>query len=123
MNIKSFYHILSALASESKKGKTKRVIGGTEAIPGRHSYAVSLVKHFGSIYCGGSLIAPDVVLSAAHCAGGSYAVLIGTHDLQSGEGDDVEVSREIIHPGYEPKSEDNDFMVLILVSDLFSNQS
>lgn len=120
MNIKHFFQILAALTSKSKKGKTKRVIGGTEVIPGRHSYAVSLVKYFGSIYCGGSLIAPDVVLSAAHCAGGSYAVLIGTDDLDSGEGDEVDVSREIVHPDYETKSEDNDFMVVILVSRIFT---
>jgi trypsin len=120
MNIKSFYHIiLAALTSQGKKAKPKRVIGGTEAIPGRHSYAVSLVKQFGSIYCGGSLIAPDVVLSAAHCAGGSYAVLVGTHDLHSGEGDEVEVSREIVHPEYDTTSDENDFMVLILVSRIF----
>ena len=118
MNIKNMYQIWAALTSKSKRAKTKRVIGGTDVIPGRHSYAVSLVKHFGSIYCGGSLIAPDIVLSAAHCAGGSYAVLIGTHDLYSGEGDEIEVSREIVHPDYEPQSEDNDFMVLVLVSRL-----
>jgi len=44
----------------------ERIIGGFQAPIARYQYTVSLQRdddHF----CGGSLIAPDVVLSAAHC--------------------------------------------------------
>ena len=44
-----------------------RIIGGQNAAEGRYPYAVSLTS-FGSPYCGGSLIAPDIILTAAHCA-------------------------------------------------------
>jgi len=39
-----------------------RIIGGDEATEDRFSYAVSLSDDWGH-FCGGSLIAPDVVLS------------------------------------------------------------
>ena len=45
-----------------------RIIGGTEAKERRYSYTVSLQDKYGH-FCGGSLIAKDVVLTAAHCQG------------------------------------------------------
>ena len=42
-----------------------RIIGGTEAGTGEFPYAVSLQDSDGDHFCGGSLIARDVVLSAA----------------------------------------------------------
>jgi secreted trypsin-like serine protease len=41
-----------------------RIIGGNEANTSEYPYAVSLFSPSGH-YCGGSLIGPDVVLSAA----------------------------------------------------------
>ena len=49
----------------------ERIINGVEAIEGRYSYAVSLQDNLGH-FCGGSLIAKDIVLTAAHCQGGKY---------------------------------------------------
>jgi secreted trypsin-like serine protease len=113
MNLRNFATAFAALSSEVKK--SQRVIGGRESTQGRYSYAVSLADDLGS-FCGGSLIAPDIVLSAAHCASGDYRVIIGRHDLDTDEGDEVEVKREIVHPQYEPYTTNNDFMVLVLVS-------
>lgn len=62
MNLRNFATVLTTLGSEEKKGQ--RVIGGRESTNGRYSYAVSLADDLGS-FCGGSLIAPDIVLSAA----------------------------------------------------------
>ena len=57
-----------------------RIIGGKEAVAGKYSYVVSLADDIGH-FCGGSLIAPDVVLTAAHCQGGSYDIIVGRQDL------------------------------------------
>ena len=57
-----------------------RIIGGKEAVAGKFSYVVSLADNIGH-FCGGSLIAPDVVLTAAHCQGGSYNIIVGRQDL------------------------------------------
>eukprot|EP01083_Nonionella_stella_P190974 707188_1 len=49
---------------QDEDGST-RIIGGSEATPNEHSYAVSL-QDDGGHFCGGSLIAKNVVLTAAH---------------------------------------------------------
>lgn len=68
------------------------VIGGTVTDPGRYPYQVSIGR-----YCGGFLVAPDLVLTAAHCAGGGGTLYVGAHDFSvtrrlntggKGEGDE-----------------------------------
>ena len=111
-------HIRGSLPRELKN---TRIIGGTKATEGRYSYAVSLHDSLGH-FCGGSLIAEDVVLSAAHCmqtAGGvnqnpGYNAVIGRRDLTAAEGEEVVVKTEITHPGYDWSTTDNDLMILIL---------
>ena len=60
---------------------TNRIIGGNEAVEDRHAYAVSLYDNIGH-FCGGSLIAKDVVLTAAHCKGGEYFAVAGRHNIE-----------------------------------------
>jgi secreted trypsin-like serine protease len=43
-----------------------RIAGGTEAVPGEFPWTVALFKH-GQHFCGGSLISPTHILTAAHC--------------------------------------------------------
>jgi len=61
------------------------------------------------------MLAPDVVLSAAHCAGGRYSVVAGRKKLSNWwEGDKVRVDSELQHPFYNKRTTDNDFMLLFL---------
>ena len=80
---------------------------------GRYSYAVSLQDDLGH-FCGGSLIAKDVVLTAAHCQGGTYSVVIGRHDLDTNSGEEIQVSREVPHPDYDTRTTNNDFNLVFL---------
>lgn len=94
-----------------------RIIGGSEADDGEYGYAVSLQDAAGNHFCGGSLIAPNAVLSAAHCAQGSgYYAVVGRRDLTTGDGERIAVRRQVVHPSYDPSATDNDFMILLLDS-------
>jgi len=96
-----------------------KIIGGVYSAANRYPYLASLT-YAGSIHlCGGSLIAKDIILSAAHCAGYSSHIELGRYDKSIGyvEGaEQIEVAYEIKHPDWDPKTVDNDFMLMKLVS-------
>jgi trypsin len=75
-----------------------------------------LVTSLGSHGCGGSLIAPDIVLSAAHCANNFASVQIQRHD-RSDPTDQFEtfsIIQEIVHPLYDEDDYEYDKMLIIL---------
>merc|ERR1719410_2512168 len=81
---------------------------------GRYPYAVSIEDRLGH-FCGGSLIAKDVVLTAAHCAGAPYDIVLGRYNLNDeDEGQVIPMERELPHPDYDPKTTDNDFMLVFM---------
>ncbi|EJK69027.1 hypothetical protein THAOC_09756 [Thalassiosira oceanica] len=95
-----------------------RIIGGDKAAEGRYPYAVSIQDDI-SHYCGGSLIAPDIVLSAAHCNTGDATdgvkVVVGRHNLDDEvDGEVIGASLELSHPDYDPQTTDNDYMIVVL---------
>ncbi|EJK64760.1 hypothetical protein THAOC_14473, partial [Thalassiosira oceanica] len=90
-----------------------RIIGGSEAQEDRYSFAVSLQDRIGH-FCGGTLISPDTVLSAAHCGGGGYDIVVGRHDHGDRDGEAIGVKKELKHPDYESDTTNNDFMLIFL---------
>ena len=91
------------------------VVGGAEAVEDRHYYMVSL-QYNGQHFCGGSLIARNVILTAAHC--GTYDpiyAILGRHDLKHDtDGQKIGIRTKVIHPKYDKLETDNDFMLLFL---------
>lgn len=96
----------------------ERIISGNNAPVDRYPYTVSLQDgdfHF----CGGSLIAPDIVLSAAHC-GPVYDytnIVVNPHIISTpiAKAEVFSVSDSAIHPFYESLAWlDHDFMIIKL---------
>ncbi|KAL7466479.1 hypothetical protein ACHAXS_006787 [Conticribra weissflogii] len=103
-------------SSSSSALKSTRIIGGSETPSTRYPYAVALYDSIG-LFCGGSLIAPDVVLTAAHCSSGAgrYQVIVGRHDLEDGGvGEKRSVVKEMVHERYDDWLTDMDFMLVFL---------
>lgn len=62
----------------------KRIVGGNDAPKDRYPYFVSLHDTFnGTHKCAGSLVAPDMAISAAHCKGDIKFATVGKYYLES----------------------------------------
>lgn len=103
--------------------RPERIVGGVEAEVGRYPYMVSLIFDYttgaGGQYapfCGGSLVAPEWVLTAAHCLGYSTHVLLGHHDFNNvpETAEKIAVRYEVAHPAYDAYTYDNDVAMLRL---------
>eukprot|EP00729_Bicosta_minor_P000328 gene328-30604_t len=131
--------VLSVLAAASAqdfkpsmlKFGTHRIVNGQEAEKGKYPWIVALeakVKGDDSIYgCGGSLIAPGYVLTAAHCyyparTSDIGSVCLGAHNAwwSSCEGQEVKIASVAIHPDYDEWTTDNDIAILKLATDVTS---
>mmetsp|Transcript_846 Transcript_846/g.1326 ORF Transcript_846/g.1326 Transcript_846/m.1326 type:complete len:501 (+) Transcript_846:62-1564(+) len=80
------------------------IIGGKVAEPNDYPY----FSHFEGIACGGSLIAPDIILTAGHCKLATpedYGkVHVGRYDYRKEDGSEMfGVENHFRHPQYDPK--------------------
>jgi len=101
------------------------IIGGEDALPGQYPFMVSLQRlDYGDSdharhWCGGTLISPSWVLTAAHCVEraqpGGYAVLGGTTSLDTTVGNRASNIRAIhVHPAFDRSTLVNDVALIQL---------
>jgi secreted trypsin-like serine protease len=111
---------LLAPALVSAQDADIRIVGGTPAGAGEYPWQVAVLKKQGQLYfiCGGTLIADQRVVTAAHCtsgSAGSLKVLVGTQRLSTG-GSILDVSSYADHPSYSSSTNRFDAAVLELAT-------
>lgn len=108
-----------------------QIFGGQEAQPGAWPWQAALVwanqpnAYYGQ-YCGGTLIAPQWVLTAAHCVDDhepdEIDVVLGRHNLSSDEGERIKSDQIVIHPDFSYDEQslspnlDNDIALIYLAT-------
>ncbi|MFO7191957.1 MULTISPECIES: serine protease [Thermocrispum] len=94
------------------------VVGGEEANIEDYPYTVRLITPDGFGFCGGSLVAPDKVVTAAHCVEGAeledFKVVSGRTVMSSDEGTVSDVSDIWVHPEYDWSDFNHDVAVVTL---------
>uniref|UniRef100_A0A3P9H466 trypsin n=1 Tax=Oryzias latipes TaxID=8090 RepID=A0A3P9H466_ORYLA len=93
----------------------EKIVGGFECQKNSVPYQVSLFTGYN--YCGGTLLSEQWVLSAAHCEPKSnLEVRLGEHDIWEPEGTEQHImsAKFIRHPNYDPRTQDNDIMLIKL---------
>jgi len=97
-----------------------RVIAGKTAIRGSWPWQILLMLS-GQAMCGGTIIAPEWIVTAAHCVygrewSGQFSVKVGEHDRYVNEGSEAtyQVQRVYRHQRYNPNRLNNDIALLKL---------
>merc|ERR550519_2058959 len=94
-----------------------RIVGGEDAYYGEFPHQIALLR-------GGSIVSPNMVVTAAHCCDGQSAsrlgVAVGSHKLHSTDSDqeNIQVSRVIMHEDYDSWNINNDICLLELESSI-----
>ncbi|MCG3134204.1 MAG: hypothetical protein HMLKMBBP_01496 [Planctomycetes bacterium] len=94
---------------------TPRIVGGTPASLNQYPWMASIQAPWGAHYCGGTVIDPLHILTAAHCEVlPGDRVVVGRVDLSAGGGEVRTVARAIRHADYNPSTMTDDISLLTL---------
>lgn len=113
-----------------KASRSRRIVGGEIAVPHTHPYQVAQIHQrvILSTMCGGSVISPTVILTAAHCPINtqSTTVITGAHNMNQVEPNQqrrtVQSAGYRIHANYNSQNLNNDIATMILPTPLTLNQ-
>ncbi len=108
--------------ADQSSGVTPKIIGGEETTIEENPFAVALETPDGFQFCGGTIVAPTKVLTAAHCTDGQspadIKVVAGRTALSAGGGTTANVTDIWIHPDWNSSALTSDASVLTLDTSL-----
>ncbi len=112
---------LDGKAADVSETVTPYIIGGNTAGSTDWPWMTALVyKSDVQVFCGGSLIAKDWVLTAAHCVvgktGAALEALINRANVLSTQGERIAIKQTVIHPAYNSVTQENDIALLKLAT-------
>lgn len=92
------------------------IVGGQSAVLGEFPHQISL-RYYNSHICGGSIIGPTKILTAAHCVEGMSPrnLKVATGTVQINGGEIHSIAKIVMHPEYSDRVEDswkNDIAVI-----------
>ena len=109
---------LNIVLGESFRGEDlgPLVIGGAEVPMYKYPYTSGMRKTAdGTSFCGGTLIAPKYIITAAHCVKHIKYVSVGTHFRTGAEdGIQIKAAKVISHPSYNRPRKANDIAIVEL---------
>jgi transmembrane serine protease 2 len=106
--------------SINKANINARIVGGEPSASHSWGWAVSLRVLTSTHFCGGSIISPHYVLTAAHCVDDpqitrlQITAAVGTDTLYDTYGQRIVVSKIYKHPGWNSVTKENDIALLKL---------
>jgi len=122
-------HVHVVPRERAVRGKRPRIIGGYGAVPSDWPF-MAFILYFDAngdpeFNCTGTVVAPNVVLTAGHCAvdettgapldPSGFAVVTGSVDwTDTAQRQLSAVSRVIVDPAYDPISDESDAALLVL---------
>ena len=112
----------SAVAAHSRPGAHAAIVGGTSAVPGEFPWLAYVYST--THLCTGTVVAPNVVLTAGHCAedtttgvldpASSFDVATGNVDRTAAALQVSAVTQVLVYPGFNPATFYGDAALLVL---------